>query len=133
MFEKCSKKGIVMKKNNGMAILLFLTGLLCIVSLLIFNYSTYQRIVTTERDVSDVLEKISEKKAELEEANNNYEDAIEQTQSTITYLTQKAQTSQQVPMEERSEEAESETAGPSVFSRDIPDTDNDVFTSEPLT
>ena len=113
-----------------MAVLLFLTGLLCIVSLLFFNYSTYQRIVSTEKDVANVIEKISAKKEELEEANTNYEDAIEETQSVITYLTQKAQTEQHEQPLERAENPETKAAGPSVFSQESSGSDSDIFTSE---
>ena len=119
-----------MKKPNSMSVLLFLTGLLCIVSLLFFNYSTWKKIVSTEKDVSDVIKKVSEKKEELKEANNNYEDAIEETESVITYLTQKAQTEQHEQTLERAEETGAETAGPSVFSQDASGSDSDAFTSE---
>lgn len=119
-----------MKKPNSMSVLLFLTGLLCIVSLLFFNYSTWQKIVSTEKDVSDVIKKVSEKKEELKEANNNYEDAIEETEAVITYLTQKAQTKQHIQPLERAEQTDAETAGPSVFSQDASGSDGNVFTSE---
>lgn len=48
------QKGSSMKKPNIMTVLVFLTGLLCIVSLFFFSWSTYRQIISTEKDVDAV-------------------------------------------------------------------------------
>ena len=51
-----------------MAVLLFLTGLLCIVSLFFFTRSTMEQIIATEKDVDTVTEQITAKQKEFQTA-----------------------------------------------------------------
>ena len=57
------QKGSSMKKPNIMTVLVFLTGLLCIVSLFFFSWSTYRQIISTEKDVDAVSEQITAKQS----------------------------------------------------------------------
>jgi N-acetylmuramoyl-L-alanine amidase len=47
-----------MKKPSMISILLFLTGLLCIIALIFFNRTTLHQILTTEKEVDELYEKL---------------------------------------------------------------------------
>lgn len=116
-----------MKKPNMMAVLLFLTGLLCIASLLLFNRVTTRHIVDTERDVDVILEKVVMKRDEIKDAENRYTKAVDETQANIKRMKQKAQTATQEQQRERADVLTNEEAGPSVFNESV---NEDIFTSE---
>ena len=48
-----------MKKPSMISILLFLTGLLCIIALIFFNRTTLHQILTTEKEVDIISEQIT--------------------------------------------------------------------------
>ena len=50
-----------MKKPSMISILLFLTGLLCIIALIFFNRTTLHQILTTEKEVDTISEQITAK------------------------------------------------------------------------
>ena len=104
-----------MKKPGIMAVLLFLTSILCIAFLLFFTHGTYQKIVSTEEDVKEVTAQIQVKQEELNTAKDNYTAAIEQVQTNVKRLRQKAKTASQQAQRERAD-VETETK-PSVFSQ----------------
>ena len=54
-----------MKKPSMISVLLFLTGLLCIVALFFFNKSTLNRITTTEQEVDAVSARLIDVKKML--------------------------------------------------------------------
>lgn len=115
-----------MKKPNMMAILLFLTGLLCIASLLFFNHTTYRQIAVTEKDLASAMERITMKQDEIKEAENIYTEAVDKTKANIKRLKQKALTSQQKHTKEHAEIAD-ETETTSVFNETGGE---DLFTSD---
>ena len=105
-----------MKKPGLMAVLLFVTSLLCLSFLFLFTHNTYQNIVSTERDAETVISRIQLKQAEIDDACGRYTAAIEQTETNIKRLKQKAQTAAQPSEKERAEIFEGESK-PSVFSQ----------------
>ena len=59
-----------MKKPSMISILLFLTGLLCIIALIFFNRTTLHQILTTEKEVdtiSELPELIAQENVEMPE------------------------------------------------------------------
>ena len=52
------------------SILLFLTGLLCIIALIFFNRTTLHQILTTEKEVDTISEQITAKHDEVKQAVN---------------------------------------------------------------
>ena len=115
-----------MKKPSIMAVLLFLTGLLCIVSLFFFTKSTTEQIIATEKDVDTVTEQITAKQKEFQTAQEKYTAAVDEVQNNINYLKQKAQTASQKQEKEKADISEEETTSkPSVFSQaDASEPDN---------
>ena len=115
-----------MKKPSIMAVLLFLTGLLCIVSLFFFTKSTTEQIIATEKDVDTVTEQITAKQKEFQTAQEKYTAAVDEVQNNINYFKQKAQTASQKQEKEKADISEEETASkPSVFSQaDASESDN---------
>lgn len=105
-----------MKKPSMIAVLLFLTGLLCIVSLFFFNKSTLDRIVTTEKEVDAMSEQVNAKHNEVKSAMEKYTSTIDNIQSNIHRMKQKQQTSAQKKAKEKAESAEEAQTKPSVFS-----------------
>lgn len=57
-----------MKKPSMISILLFLTGLLCIIALIFFNRTTLHQILTTEKEVDTISEQITAKHDEVKQA-----------------------------------------------------------------
>lgn len=103
------------KKFNLMAVLLFLTGLLCIGALFLFSYKTYEQIGDTEKDVEKVMEQISVKQLELKADEEIFARTLEKKQAAITYAEQKAKAASEKKKQERAPvENEGETK-PSVF------------------
>ena len=84
-----------MKKPSMISVLLFLTGLLCIVSLFFFNKSTLERIITTEKDVDAVAEQIAAKQQQVKSAADKYTAAVDSVQANINRMKQKQQTASQ--------------------------------------
>ena len=115
-----------MKKPSIMAVLLFLTGLLCIVSLFFFTKSTTEQIIATEKDVDTVTEQITAKQKEFQTAQEKYTAAVDEVQNNINYFKQKAQTASQKQEKEKADISEEETTSkPSVFSQaDASEPDN---------
>ena len=105
-----------MKKPSMIAVLLFLTGLLCIVSLFFFNKSTLDRIVTTEKEVDTMSEQVNAKHNEVKSAMEKYTSTIDNIQSNIHRMKQKQQTSAQKKTKEKAESTEKAQTKPSVFS-----------------
>lgn len=105
-----------MKKPSMIGVLLFLTGLLCIVSLFFFNKSTLDRIVTTEKEVDTISEQVNAKHNEVKSAMEKYTSTIDNVQSNIHRMKQKQQTSAQKKTKEKAESAEEAQTKPSVFS-----------------
>lgn len=106
-----------MKKPSMISVLLFLTGLLCIVALFFFNKSTLNRITTTEQEVDAVSEQITAKHDEVKQAVDKYTNAIDTVQSNINRMKQKQQTASQKKTKEKAEVEEETTSKPSVFSQ----------------
>lgn len=98
------------------AVLLFLTGLLCIVSLFFFNKSTLDQIVTTEKEVDTMSEQVNAKHNEVKSAMEKYTSTIDNIQSNIHRMKQKQQTSAQKKTKEKAESTEKVQTKPSVFS-----------------
>lgn len=105
-----------MKKPSMIGVLLFLTGLLCIVSLFFFNKSTLDRIVTTEKEVDTMSEQVNAKHNEVKSAMEKYTSTIDNIQSNIHRMKQKQQTSTQKKTKEKAESTEKAQTKPSVFS-----------------
>ena len=105
-----------MKKPSMIGVLLFLTGLLCIVSLFFFNKSTLDQIVTTEKEVDTMSEQVNAKHNEVKSAMEKYTSTIDNIQSNIHRMKQKQQTSAQKKTKEKAESTEKAQTKPSVFS-----------------
>lgn len=106
-----------MKKPSMISVLLFLTGILCIVSLFFFNKSTLTQIITTEKNVDTISEQITAKHDEVKQAVDKYTNAIDTVQSNIDRMKQKQQTVSQKKTKEKAEIAEETPSKPSVFSQ----------------
>ena len=72
-----------MKKPSMISILLFLTGLLCIIALIFFNRTTLHQILTTEKEVNTISDQITAKHDEVKQAVDKYTTAIDTVQSNI--------------------------------------------------
>lgn len=77
-----------MKKPSMISILLFLTGLLCIIALIFFNRTTLHQILTTEKEVDTISEQITAKHDEVKQAVDKYTTAIDTVQSNINRMKQ---------------------------------------------
>lgn len=120
-----------MKKPSMISVLLFLTGLLCIVALFFFNKSTLNLITTTEQEVDAVSEQITAKHDEVKQAVDKYTNAIDTVQSNINRMKQKQQTASQKKTKEKAEIEEETPSKPSVFSQSNTSSSsgNNVFSS----
>ena len=112
------QKGSSMKKPNIMTVLVFLTGLLCIVSLFFFSWSTYRQIISTEKDVDAVSEQITAKQSEIHEAQEKHTSAVDQAQSNIDRLKQKEKNLSQKDTKEKAEVSAESSSKPSVFNEE---------------
>ncbi len=106
-----------MKKPSMISILLFLTGLLCIIALIFFNRTTLHQILTTEKEVDTISEQITAKHDEVKQAVDKYTTAIDTVQSNINRMKQKQQTATQKKTKEKAEIPEESSSKPSVFSQ----------------
>lgn len=123
-----------MKKPSMISILLFLTGLLCIIALIFFNRTTLHQILTTEKEVDTISEQITAKHDEVKQAVDKYTTAIDTVQSNINRMKQKQQTATQKKTKEKAEIPEESSSRPSVFSQTSTIASSDssagVFSSE---
>ncbi len=123
-----------MKKPSMISILLFLTGLLCIIALIFFNRTTLHQILTTEKEVDTISEQITAKHDEVKQAVDKYTTAIDTVQSNINRMKQKQQTATQKKTKEKAEIPEESSSKPSVFSQNSTSASSDssagVFSSE---
>lgn len=123
-----------MKKPSMISILLFLTGLLCIIALIFFNRTTLHRILTTEKEVDTISEQITAKHDEVKQAVDKYTTAIDTVQSNINRMKQKQQTATQKKSKEKAEIPKESSSKPSVFSQNSTSASSDssagVFSSE---
>lgn len=123
-----------MKKPSMISILLFLTGLLCIIALIFFNRTTLHQILTTEKEVDTISEQITAKHDEVKQAVDNYTTAIDTVQSNINRMKQKQQTATQKKTKEKAEIPEEASSKPSVFSQNSTSASSDssasVFSSD---
>ena len=123
-----------MKKPSMISILLFLTGLLCIIALIFFNRTTLHQILTTEKEVDTISEQITAKHDEVKQAADKYTTAIDTVQSNINRMKQKQQTASQKKTKEKAEIPEESSSKPSVFSQNSTTASSDssasVFSSE---
>ena len=123
-----------MKKPSMISILLFLTGLLCIIALIFFNRTTLHQILTTEKEVDTISEQITAKHDEVKQAVNKYTTAIDTVQSNINRMKQKQQTATQKKTKEKAEIPEEASSKPSVFSQNSTSASSDssagVFSSD---
>ena len=129
--QKSNERTTSMKKPSMISVLLFLTGLLCIVALFFFNKSTLDRITTTEQEVDAVSEQITAKHDEVKQAVDKYTNAIDTVQSNINRMKQKQQTASQKKTKEKAEIEEETPSKPSVFSQSNTSSSsgNNVFSS----
>lgn len=123
-----------MKKPSMISILLFLTGLLCIIALIFFNRTTLHQILTTEKEVDIISEQITAKHDEVKQAVDKYTTAIDTVQSNINRMKQKQQTATQKKTKEKAEIPEEASSKPSVFSQNSTSASSDssagVFSSD---
>ena len=123
-----------MKKPSMISILLFLTGLLCIIALIFFNRTTLHQILSTEKEVDTISEQITAKHDEVKQAVDKYTTAIDTVQSNINRMKQKQQTATQKKTKEKAEIPEESSSKPSVFSQNSTSAPSDssagVFSSD---
>lgn len=123
-----------MKKPSMISILLFLTGLLCIIALIFFNRTTLHQILTTEKEVDTISEQITAKHDEVKQAVDKYTTAIDTVQSNINRMKQKQQTATQKKSKEKAEIPKEASSKPSVFSQNSTSASSDssagVFSSD---
>lgn len=111
------------KKPHLMAIILFLTGLICIGLLFGISYKTYRKIDAVDQKMASVIKPVKQKQKALKEDIELYTAKIEKKQAADKYLQQRAQTEKAVKNNtgehEHAPEAENtqDTAKPSVFSQ----------------
>ena len=106
-----------MKKPNIMAVILFLTGIMCTVSLLVFSGETMNQMVVTEKDIDAVAEKIAARQTQIKDAEEKYTQAVDKVQNNIHRMKQKKQTFSQAQPREKAEIEESASSGSSVLSQ----------------
>ena len=111
------------KKPHLMAIILFLTGLICIGLLFGLSYKTYRKIDAVDQKMASVIKPVKQKQKALKEDIELYTAKIEKKQAADKYLQQRAQTEKAVKNNtgehEHAPEAENtqDTAKPSVFNQ----------------
>lgn len=111
------------KKPHLMAIILFLTGLICIGLLFGLSYKTYQKIDAVDQKMASVIKPVKQKQKALKEDIELYTAKIEKKQAADKYLQQRAQTEKAVKNNtgehEHAPESENtqDTAKPSVFDQ----------------
>ena len=123
-YKLFSQKGhdLMEKKPHLMAIVLFLTGLICIGLLFGLSYKTYQKIDAADQKMTSVIEPVKTKQKAMKEDIDLYTAKIEKKQAADKYLQQRSQTEQAVKNNtgehERAPESENgqKSSKPSVFS-----------------
>ena len=123
-YELFPQKGhdLMEKKPHLMAIVLFLTGLICIGLLFGLSYKTYQKIDAADQKMTSVIEPVKTKQKAMKEDIDLYTAKIEKKQAADKYLQQRSQTEQAVKNNtgehERAPESENsqKSSKPSVFS-----------------
>lgn len=114
------------RKLNPMAVLLFLTGLLCIGALFLFSYKTYQQIESTQKDVETVMEQITIKQLELKSDEQIFTKTVETKKAALEYAEQKAKAAAQKKKKEKAPAADEGQVKPSVFDENAGE---DTFSS----
>ena len=71
------------KKPNPMAIILFLTGLICIALLFGISYKTYLKIDSTDKKMDEILKPVEEKQKSMKEDVDLYTAKIEAKQESV--------------------------------------------------
>ena len=110
------------KKPHLMAIVLFLTGLICIGLLFGLSYKTYRKIDAVDQKMASVIKPVQKKQKSMNEDIELYTAKIEKKQAANKYLQQRAQTEKAVKNNigehERAPETENsqKTTKPSVFN-----------------
>ena len=84
------------KKPHLMAIVLFLTGLICIGLLFGLSYKTYRKIDTVDQKMASVIKPVQQKQKSMKEDIELYTAKIEKKQAADKYLQQRAQTEKAV-------------------------------------
>ena len=84
------------KKPHLMAIVLFLTGLICIGLLFGLSYKTYQKIDAVDQKMASVIKPVQQKQKSMKEDIELYTAKIEKKQAADKYLQQRAQTEKAV-------------------------------------
>ena len=106
-----------MKKPNIMAVILSLTGIMCIISLLFFSGKTMNQIRATEKNIDAVAEKIAARQTQIKDAEEKYTQAVDKVQNNIHRMKQKQQTFSQTQPREKAEIEGNASSGSSVFSQ----------------
>ena len=93
-----TKKGriFVEKKPHLMAIVLFLTGLICIGLLFGLSYKTYRKIDAVDQKMASVIKPVQKKQKSMKEDIELYTAKIEKKQAANKCLQQRAQTEKAV-------------------------------------
>lgn len=115
-----------MRKLNLMALLVFLSGMLCVGALFVFNREADRLIRITESDVELALESVARKRDELKHAESVFTETIEKKEANIKRLKQKANQAA-AQKRERADVVPEETTDASVF--ETQESDN-IFASE---
>ena len=84
------------KKPHLMAIVLFLTGLICIGLLFGLSYKTYRKIDAVDQKMASVIKPVQKKQKSMKEDIELYTAKIEKKQAANKYLQQRAQTEKAV-------------------------------------
>lgn len=99
-----------------MAIVLFLTGLICIGLLFGLSYKTYRKIDAVDQKMTSVIKPVQKKQKSMKEDIELYTAKIEKKQAANKYLQQRAQTEKAVKNNtvehERAPEAENSRKRP---------------------
>lgn len=77
------------KKQDLMALLLFLTGLICVGFLFLFGYSTYERILSTESELTAPMEQFNQRLQELQNAEEIFTKNVTEKETLIKHAQQK--------------------------------------------
>ena len=106
-----------------MAIVLFLTGLICIGLLFGLSYKTYQKIDAADQKMTSVIEPVKTKQKAMKEDIDLYTAKIEKKQAADKYLQQRSQTEQAVKnnTSEHERAPESESGDVSIKRADLTD------------
>ena len=106
------------KKPSPSSLLLFFTGLLCIVFLIFFSFTTYKQLDSTQEQLKAPEEYLAKKQEEIKQAEDIFTKIVDSKKAAVKYQKQKEETKNQKKERERAPEAEenSDNTKPSVFS-----------------